>query len=73
MIRVLWLAKKRRLKTYRLCEKIWRSSSTPDKTIKQAIYRLNEKLESNSFPYKICPIKSERTGEITGYGLRFSK
>jgi DNA-binding response OmpR family regulator len=71
LVLTLWNAPKRRLKTHLLCQKIWGNTLLSDETFRKTRYRINEKLETENFPYQIKAIKSLKDKkEILGYGLR---
>ncbi len=69
-VKSLWFAKKWRLRTGVLCQKVFESSTTSDETFRKFLRRLSQKLRIAYFPYRIVPVKNDLTREIQGYRLR---
>ncbi|MDR0520628.1 MAG: hypothetical protein LBH00_02115 [Planctomycetaceae bacterium] len=46
------------------------SRFVPQNTLKQFLFRLQNRLRAARFPYKIVPVKSRRTREFTAYQLK---
>ncbi len=65
-VKTLWFAKKRRMKTCKLCEKVFGCSTTPDETLRKFIQRLSNALYLAKFPYEIKPVKIHKPMKTKG-------
>jgi DNA-binding response OmpR family regulator len=70
LLRILWKSKKHRIKTLKLCQKVWNNSAINTETVKRMLRRINEQLSLNHCPFEIQPVKSQKTHEIAGYALK---
>jgi DNA-binding response OmpR family regulator len=70
IVQILWNSKKHRIKTFKLCQKVWNNSMVKTETLKRMLRRINEQLILNGCPFEIQPVKSQKTHEIAGYALK---
>jgi DNA-binding response OmpR family regulator len=68
IVSALLTAKNLRLITTDFFQKVWGNPLFPEESADRAIRRVNQSLKNA--PFKIRPIKSAKTGEIMGYGIR---
>ena len=72
ILSAIWHAPKRRLSTEKIEVAEWgrRKIPVPRDTFQSALTRIKKKLRADKCPYNLVSIRSSKTGEVMGYGLR---
>jgi len=72
ILSAIWYAPKHRLRTEKVEAAGWgkKKRMVPHDTFKSALTRIRRKLKMDKCPYILAPIRSSKTGEVMGYGLR---
>ena len=75
ILSAIWYAPKRRLTTEKIEAAGWHNRKTlvSRDTFQSALTRIKKKLRADKCPYNLVSIRSRKTGEVMGYGLRKCK
>jgi len=70
ILSAIWHAPRHRIETTSLCKVVWGRPAVPNPTLWGALLRVKKELKKNKCPFLLKSIKSGKTGEVKGYGLR---
>ena len=72
ILSAIWYAPKRRLTTEKVEAAGWgkKKKMVPYNTFKGTLTRIRRRLKKDKCPYILTSIRSSKTGEVMGYGLR---
>jgi len=70
ILSAIWNAPKHRLSSIKICTLAWGDGAVSKNTFKGTLKRVRKALEKAGCGYILKAIKSGKTGEVMGYGLR---